>query len=151
MKHFFLSLVFLFGTTGVVLADSYNYLTLVSANIESSVALRTIKRITFSDGNLVVTSIDGEQTLTPLTTLSELTFTSEPTAIRSIGTKASDLCIEAGKVVANGAGMLLLYNTNGQLMRQQYVKSQRTELSLDELPHGIYIARLGNRILKIQH
>lgn len=151
MKHFFLSLALLFGSTAIALADSYNYLTLVSTNIESSVALRTIKRITFSDGNLVVTTVDGEQTLTPLTTLSELTFTSEPTAIRSIGSKGCDLCIQAGKVIADGTGMLLLYNAKGQLMRQQYVKSQRTELSLDELPHGIYIARLGNRILKIQH
>lgn len=151
MKHFFLSLALLFGATVIAVADSYNYLTLVSTNIESSVALRTIKRITFSDGNLIVTTVDGEQTLTPLTTLSELTFTSEPTAIRSIGTKAADLCIEAGKVVANGTGMLLLYNANGQLMRQQYVSSQRHKISLDELPHGIYIARLGNRILKIHH
>lgn len=151
MKRILLSFVLLVGTAYATFADTYNYLTLVSTDLECSVALKSIKRITFEGGNLVVTSVDGTETNAALSTLSSITFTVEATAVRGINAHRNDLCIEAGQVVANGTGMLLLYNANGHVVRQEYVDSQRAEISLRDLPRGIYIARLGNQTLKIAH
>lgn len=149
MSRFLLSLLLALPLTAA--ADTYNYLNITAGSSIQSVALKTVRRITFSNGNIVVTAADGTETTAALSALTNLTFTETATGIRGIGLQPADLCIENGRVVADGKGILLVYNAAGRLVRQQYVDSSRTELSLEGLPHGIYIARLGNRSIKIAH
>lgn len=149
MKKYLLSLLLALPLTAV--ADTYNYLNITAGSSIQSVALKTVKRITFSDGNIVVTAADGTETIAALSALTTLTFTETATGVRDINRQPADLCIEGGRLVADGSGMLMVYNAGGRVVRQQFVNSSRTELSLDGLPHGVYIARLGNRSIKIAH
>ena len=149
MSRFFLSLLLALPLTAT--ADTYNYLNITAGSSIQSVALKTVKRITFSDGNIVVTAADGTVTTAALSALTNLTFSETATGIRDINLRRSDLCIESGHIVAKGSGMLLVYNAAGRIVRQQFVDSSRTELSLEGLPHGIYVARLCNRSIKIAH
>ena len=41
-------------------ADEYNYLTVTCTNAEQSISLPTVQKITFAEGNAVVTSSDGQ-------------------------------------------------------------------------------------------
>lgn len=149
MKKFLLSLLLALPLTAV--ADTYNYLNINAGSNIQSVALKTVKRITFSGGNIVVTAADGSETTAALSALTNITFTEIATSVRDINLQPADLQVENGRIVAAGQGVLLLYNARGQVVRQQFVGSNRTELSMEALPHGIYIARLGNRSIKIAH
>ena len=65
-------------------AGAYNYLTIATSTVESSVALAQVKKITFSGTDLVVTSTDGTETRVGLSTLDRLYFADEPTAVRTV-------------------------------------------------------------------
>ena len=149
MKKVLLSLLLALPLTAA--ANTYNYLNITAGSSIQSVALKTVKRITFSNGNIIVTTADGTETTASLAALTNLTFTETATGVRDINLQPADLQVENGRIVAAGQGVLLLYNARGQVVRQQFVGSNRTELSMEALPHGIYIARLGNRSIKIAH
>ncbi|MBQ8938578.1 MAG: T9SS type A sorting domain-containing protein [Bacteroidaceae bacterium] len=132
-------------------ADSYNFLNLTSASTTESVAMKKVKRITFEGTNIVVTTTDGTTTTAPLNTLTKLTFTADPlgTGVGSLQAQAGRLCIQAGRIIADGVGELQLYNASGQLVRRQTITRTHAELSLDGLSRGIYIARFGQQTLKL--
>lgn len=148
MKKILLSLLLALPLTAA--ADSYNYLNLTSSSTVQSVALNTVKRITFEGTNIVVTATDGTTTTAALATLSSITFTDTAVGVGALRSN-SDLSVESGRVVAGGNGQLQLFNSSGQLVRRQLVSGVRSELSLEGLPHGIYIARMGNKVIKIMH
>lgn len=149
MKKHLLSLFMALCVTTSAVADSYNYLNIVSSSTIQSVALNAIKKITFDGVNIIVTAVDGTQTTSPLSTLSELTFTQQADAIRGITAAPAVLHLQCGRVVAAGSGMLLVYNAGGKVVLQRTISSTREEVSLDGLPHGLYIAKLGHTTLKI--
>ena len=145
MKKLFMSLVLTFALSAA--ANAYNYLTIASDAVESSVALTQLKKITFSGTDLVVTTTDGTETRTSLSTLKSLYFSDEPTAVRTV--RQDGLSFRNGRIVANGKGVLSIYNSSGSLVRQQSVSSSRSEVNIATLPAGIYIVRLGNQTIKI--
>ena len=149
MKKFLL--FFLLALPLMAVADSYNFLNINAGTSVQSVALKTVKRITFTGDNIVVTVADGTKSTASLSDLQSLTFTETATRILDTRLQQGDLKVEKDCIVAAGQGVLLLYNASGQVVRQQIVGSKRTELRLETLPHGIYIARLGNCSVKIAH
>lgn len=153
MRRTFLSILLVVAAALPAAAGTYNYLTLVTGATARSVDLQAIKRITFSDGNLVVTLVDESQGVVSLSSLSSIRFTEEPTqsGVRSLGGQDVSLRMDGGRLVAEGTGVLTLYNANGQLVRQQNVRAGHGEMSLVALARGIYIARFGNRTLKIAY
>lgn len=153
MKRLFLSFMLVVAAALPAVADAYNYLTLVTGATAQSLPLTSVKRITFSDGSLVVTEVDGSQSSIALSVLSSIRFTENPTesGVRSLGGQNVSLRMDGGRLVASGTGVLTLYNANGQVVRRQTVHSGHGEMSLTALSRGIYIARFGNRTLKIAY
>ena len=149
MKHLLFTLLLALPFTAG--ADTYNYLNITSTSTVQSVALKQVKRITFEGTNLVVTATDGTTTTTPLATLTKLTFSDIGVAVRDLEGTSNKLTMEGGRIVAGGNGQLLLFNSSGQLVRQQYIGGAGDRVSLDGLPRGIYIARLGRQAIKILH
>ncbi len=153
MKRLFLSFMLVVAAALPAVADAYNYLTLVTGATAQSLSLSGVKRITFSDGNLVVAMADGSESSVALSALSSITFTENATSsgVRTLGGQDVSLRMDGGRLVASGTGVLTLYTANGQLVRQQNVRSGHGEMSLAALARGIYIARFGNRTLKIAY
>lgn len=151
MKQLFLGVILAFGFAAAASADSYNYLNLTSTSTVQSIALKTVKKITFEGTNIVVSATDGTTTTAALSTLSKLTFSDTAVGVRALESASGKLCIEGGRIVADGQGQLQLFNASGQLVRRQTITSSHSELSLEGLPRGIYIARLGRQTLKILH
>lgn len=151
MKKSLLGLALALGFAATASADTYNYLNLTSSSTVQSVALKTVKRITFEGGNIVVTATDGTTTTAPLSTLTTLTFTDIAVGVNGLQSQSGKFCIEGGRIVADGQGQLQLFNASGQLVRRQDISTSHGELSLDGLPRGIYIARFGRQTIKILH
>lgn len=152
MKRTLFSILLMVAAMGTAFADDYTYLTVTSTSVEQSFQVDQLRRITFEDGNMVVATIDGNSESIALETLNRLMFTATPTAIRNLSTEScKSLQLQSDRVVVNGKGLLKLYNTNGQLVRQTLVNGSTAELSLDGLPRGIYIARIGTQSLKLAH
>ena len=153
MKRILLSLVLAVAAVLPAVADTYNYLTLVTGATAQSLPLTSVKRITFSDGSLVVTEVDGSQSSIALSVLSSIRFTENATSsgVRTLGGQDVSLRMDGGRLVASGTGVLTLYNANGQVVRRQTVHSGHGEMSLTTLSRGIYIARFGNKTLKIAY
>ena len=66
-------------------ADDLNYLTVAYNNVEQSIELSTVQKITFEEGNAVVYTT-GETYTYPLSEMQKMTFTQDPNAIKSITT-----------------------------------------------------------------
>ena len=147
---FSLLLAAAFATTSY--AEDYNYLNIFTNNGGTSVALKSVKKITFSATDLIVYTADGAQQNVPLADLTSLTFNSTATGISDVSKQQNTLLtLQSGRIVAGGNGTLAVFNSGGQMVRSIRITSDRTEVSLDGLPHGLYIARIGNRTLKIVH
>ena len=87
MKHLLVAILLMASTT--MWADKYNYLT-VSTTGEEYISLPTIQKITFADGNCIVTTTKGDYTY-PLSEIKKMYFSEDPDAIKSMPQEAENL------------------------------------------------------------
>ncbi|MCR5433080.1 MAG: T9SS type A sorting domain-containing protein [Bacteroidaceae bacterium] len=147
MKKLFLSaLVALSAHT--VWADDYNYLTVAYNSVEQSIALGTVQKITFENGNCVVSTTDGQFTY-PLSQMEKMRFTADPTAIKSLPSTSKSLAFANGLLTLGRPGTLRIYNAGGSLIRLAEVDKNGTA-DLRSLPKGLYIISLGDETIKIK-
>ena len=139
------------GVEGPKVHAQANYLTVIGSAAEQSFALQSIKALTFTATDAVVTTTDGQQQTFPLADLSRFAFTSEPTVINSLQRATSDggLTLRGTDLIARGAGRLTIYNAAGVPVMQQTAASGSDVISLRSLPRGLYIIQLGNETLKV--
>lgn len=148
MKRMVICAALLAASTQGIKADDYNYLTVAYNNIEQSITLSTVQKITFSTTNVIVATTEGNVTF-PLNQMEKMTFTAEPTAIEKLPEKSANLRFENGKLKA-GTGMLRVYNAGGALIRIADVKEKQGNIDLGSLPAGLYIVSQGNETIKIK-
>ena len=77
MKRLALTFIILYSSLSVLHADDYKYLTIDHNNVEKSMVLETIQKITFKDGQMVVTTSNGNETFTQ-SELVKMFFSVEP-------------------------------------------------------------------------
>ncbi|MBS7372172.1 MAG: T9SS type A sorting domain-containing protein [Paraprevotella sp.] len=130
-------------------ADEYNYLTVTCTNAEQSISLPTVQKITFAEGNAVVTSSDGQVYTYPLTELQKMTFTANPTAIKALPTQEKDLIYKGGILKVTGTGILRIYNSAGALLQMAHVRDA-ANINLGSLPKGIYVVSMGQQTIKVK-
>ena len=146
MKKYFLLAVMMMACT-TMWADKYNYLT-VSASGDEFISLPTIQKITFANGNCVVTTTSGEYTY-PLSEIKKMYFSVEdPTAIEALPQEAKNLQYKDGKLKVEGDGMLRIYGANGALGQMANVK-KGANISLSNLKPGMYIVNMGDKTIKL--
>lgn len=133
--------------SATMMADTYEYLTASYNEVEQSFSLASIKKITFEGDQIVVYTTEGEVRL-PQEEISKMYFTSTPTAIESMAEQSKGLQMQDGKLTATGKGMLHIYNSNGTLLQMAQVNGTMN-ISLSELPKGVYIVNLGKETIKV--
>ena len=129
-------------------ADDYNYLTVAYNSVEQSIALGTVQKITFEDGNCVVSTTDGKFTY-PLSQMEKMKFTVDPTAIKLLPEASKNVSFANGLLTLGRQGTLRIYNSGGALVRLAEVKKNGTA-DLRSLPQGLYIITLGDETIKIK-
>lgn len=130
-------------------ADEKKYLTVAYNNVEESLTLATVKKITFDATNTIITTTEGEKTY-PLSEMQRITFTVDPTAIQTMKGESQDLKMQDGKLIVSGKGTLRIYNANGQLVGLTAVDGDNKAVNLQSLQKGVYIVNLGDQTIKIQ-
>ena len=83
MKKMVICAALLAVCTQGIKADEYNYLTVAYNNIEQSITLSKVQKITFSASEVIVATTEGNVTF-PLNQMEKMTFTAEPTAIEKL-------------------------------------------------------------------
>lgn len=128
-------------------ADDLNYLTVGYNNVEQSIELSTVQKITFEEGNAVVYTT-GETYTYPLSEMQKMTFTQDPTAIKSLPTESDDLKFLNGQLSVSGKGTLRVYNASGALIRMANIE-KKSNVSLNGLKPGLYVISMGDQTIKI--
>ena len=131
--------------------DMYQYLTVTYSETETSISLPIVQRISFEDNYLVVTTAEGTCRF-PLSLVNKLSFTESaesPTAIEAIPEQAKELTFKNGTLAVKGDGLLRIYSTNGALVNIANVK-EGANISLDNLPAGVYIVRMNDKAIKVR-
>ena len=145
MKHLLVAILMVASTT--MWADKYNFLT-VSSTGEDYISLPTIQKITFADGNCIVTTTTGNYTY-PLSELKKMYFSvDDPTAIEALPQEAEHLKFKDGILMAKGDGMLRIYSANGALIQLANVK-KGANINLGSLKPGMYIVNMGDKTIKL--
>lgn len=133
-----------------MMADNYNFLTITHGDTEDDISLPTVQRITFEEDYVVVTTSEGKFSY-PISVLDKMTFTEkdDATAIEALPEQAKDMTYKDGTLAIKGDGMLRVYSTNGALVSIAYVK-EGANISLDKLPAGVYVVRMGDKTIKVR-
>lgn len=129
-----------------MMADKY--LTITCSGSNQSIPLPIVQKITFEEGYVVVTTNEGTHSY-PISVLDKMTFTETGDAIKALPEQAENLTYKDGTLAIKGDGMLRVYNTSGALVSIANVK-EGANVSLDGLPSGVYIVRMGNKVIKVR-
>ena len=148
MKRMVMCAALLAAATQWMMADDYNYLTVAYNNIEQSITLSTVQKITFSTTEVIVATTEGNVTF-PLSQMEKMTFTADPTAIGKLPEATDHLRFENGRLQA-GKGLVRVYNAGGALIRLANVKEEQGTIDLGTLPAGLYIVGQGNETIKVK-
>jgi uncharacterized paraquat-inducible protein A len=124
------------------------YLTITYSGSEQNISLPIVQKITFEEGYVVVTTAEGKHSY-PISVLDKMTFTESEDAIKALPEQAENLTYKDGTLSIKGDGMLRIYNTSGALISIANVK-EGANISLDNLPVGVYIVHMGNKTIKVR-
>lgn len=144
-KAFFAALLLM---VSINMMAQFNYLTISYSGTEQHISLPIVQRITFEEGNLVVTTTEGKN-IYPISILDKITFTESETAIKGLPEQEENLTYKDGTLAIKGDGLLRVYNASGALISLANVK-EGANISLDNLPTGVYIVRMGDKAIKIK-
>ena len=144
MKKIFLAaFAALFSLT--CLADDY-YLNVI-ANATDSYATASLKKITFENGNVVVTTSNGTSTSYAISSISQMYFSSTSAGIGSISTD-SNIAWDGTTLSLNGLkGKVQVYQPSGALVASESADAERINLS--RLSKGVYVVNVNGQSFKI--
>lgn len=133
-----------------VMADDSRFLTITYSDCEQNISLPIVQKITFEEGYVVVTTTEGKHSY-PISILDKMTFTikDDATAIEALPEQAENLTCKDGTLAVKGDGMLRIYNAAGALVSFANVK-EGANISIDNLPTGVYVVRMGDKTIKIR-
>ena len=133
-----------------MMADEYNCLTISHSGVEENISLPTVQKITFEEGYVVVITSEGSARF-PIAVLDKITFSEveNPDAIKNLPEQAENLTYKDGTLAIKGDGLLRIYNTSGALVNIAQVK-EGANVSLRNLPAGVYVVRMGDKTIKVR-
>lgn len=150
MKRLLLVFVLLASVSAVVSAQSIKVNEKDGDSIELS--LDGLRKLSFSDGNLVATFKDGTSESYEMSDISGLSFDSE-TGVGTVSVMEGRMVYSASQglaVVAGSEGSTFsVFNLSGNSVLQQKIGSDLETVDLSSLQKGVYLVRLGSKTVKI--
>ena len=133
-----------------MLAEETKALTISYSDTEQSIPLPIVQKITFENGYVVVITKEGKHSY-PLSVLDKITFTTvdDATAIEALPEQVEDMTYQNGTLSVKGNGLLRVYSANGALVSIANV-SEGANVNLNGLAAGIYVVRMGDKVIKIK-
>ncbi len=146
-KKLLLGLILLGGSVSMM-ADDYKYLTVTTGSAKESISLPTIQKISFTKTDVLVTTSNGTYTY-PLTELQKMVFEDTASDIQNMPEQAEGLKFIDGQLSVTGSGLLCIYRANGTLVQMAKIQNG-ANINLYGLKNGIYIVKMGEKVIKIQ-
>lgn len=119
----------------------------------ASLDLEKIHKISFSEGNMVATSIEGTNLSTyTLSAISMLQFTNstDVDAVEIMDGRISYSAVAGVAYVSGSAGQTFsVFNLSGSTLLTQPIESDSESVDLSALQSGVYLLRLGSKTIKI--
>lgn len=119
----------------------------------ASLDLEKIHKISFSEGNMVATSIEGTNLSTyTLSAISMLQFTNstDVDAVEIMDGRISYSAAAGVAYVSGSAGQTFsVFNLSGSTLLTQPIESDSESVDLSALQSGVYLLRLGSKTIKI--
>ncbi len=125
-----------------------NYLTITYSGTNQNIFLPTVKRITFQDDNVTVITSYGEHSY-PISAVEKISFTDMPDAIKTLPEQEENLAYKNGTLSVKGDGFLRVFSTNGILISIANIE-EGANISLDNLPAGVYIVSMNGKTIKVK-
>jgi hypothetical protein len=154
-KRFALVLVVFLLMGATSWADEYSYLTIQkndAGNSETSVALASLSKITFSNGSLILSNAYGTTIGTyTLSELNKMFFASQATGIDNAAIDNMSAVLQDGVLKVSSAlgSNIKLYQTSGVLVKSFSSSASECEINMGSLPKGIYILKVNGQVKKI--
>ena len=130
-----------------MMADEYLTIS-YNSNQEHNLSLPIVQKISFEESYLVVTTSESTHRF-PISIIDKITFTESATAIEALPEETKGLTYKNGTLAVRGDGLLRIFAANGVLLNIANVK-EGANISLDNLPAGVYIVRLGDKTIKVR-
>ena len=144
MKRILLAFVALFASLSMF-ADDETGLYIVASET-STYAVSDLKKITFSNGNVVVEKKDGTSTTTAMSSISRMYFGAISTGIQDVNMAGNNF---DGKSITMGKkGRVRIFRASGQMVSDGNYESGQS-VSLENLPAGVYVVEVGGNSFKI--
>ena len=144
-KRLFFSISLLLIFSGGISAQSY-----LVVNGIRSFALSAVQKITFSDGQMVVTTSDSNDSFA-LSALNGFKFSDSAIATgnENIGTAGLKIWATEATLYVSGAtgSMAYLFNAAGALLYSQILVPE-TAISIGSLPGGVYFLKVNGQSYK---
>lgn len=136
-----------------------NLIVSLQGSSEQSYTLTSLKKITFANGNILLTGTDATQSSFALTAVNKMYFGTPMSGIENNQTEVSPKQL----VYPNPAKDIIyiltgndetasvsIYNLNGIQMMQTTVKSSGETVDVSALAPGLYIIKVNNKVLKLR-
>lgn len=153
IRKFIIGFFFLFFAGGIFTslnADDFHYLTVKSSDgNEQSLPLAGLK-IVFKNGNMTALSSEGTVTFS-LASLSEMFLANNPTSIMENTNAIPGLSYKDGILyISHLSGQTLnILGAGSILVQEKTINNDYESISLLNLPKGIYMVKVNNKVLKV--
>jgi hypothetical protein len=147
MKKLIVSIsLLIMGAVSSFATDYDLYIEQLSGNFLSW-KVSSIQKITFADGNIVLTTTDGSSSKVAISNVDRLHFESEASGISKA---EKSFGFNSGKVATGAVSgtAAKIYNVNGSLAAESSVQPDGS-VNLSSLPQGIYIVKINGTSFKV--
>lgn len=136
-------------------ADDYSYLTIQknnTGNDESSVALSSLSKITFSNGAMSLYDASGNRLgIYTLSDLNLMYFSNSATAVESLSVNSESVVLQNGilKINSSAGSKISLFQSSGALVKSLSASDAESEINMSSLPKGIYLLKVNDQVTKV--
>lgn len=122
---------------------------------EKQIAISLLSKLTFSNSNMIVSSINGSTEEIPLTSIRKMVFNSSngiaPVAAASRTITLYPVPARKSVFLKNAPeGDLIaeIYNVTGSLVSTQKISSASQQVDVGQLPAGLYLMKVNHQTIK---
>lgn len=136
-------------------ADDYSYLTVQQNDegyTESSVALSSLSKITFSDGAMQLYDASGTSLGNyTLSALNKMFFSATATDIQTTDADKLSFAFSGDvlKVDAAAGSRISLFRTSGTLVKSFTAAADESEVNMSTLSKGVYLLKVNDKVGKV--
>lgn len=149
INRLFTTLFLAWGFSVTLLAQAEKSLVVVAGDAVSSISLKDIRSIKYSDDKMVVSSVYGLSDSWDIANLSRISFgETQATSVAPIFPAEVEFDGSKISVTAHSGSELRVYDANGRLLQLEKLTSAQAIINVARWNSGLYIINVGGKIYK---